>query len=85
MRVYHSIKKAKNLANKAKEMGYDRRFIQLNRNIPELKLYKGNIVEVDEFDSSCQTYTIYTGYGSVKIWKSSCREIVCNRKEQKHE
>ena len=79
MRVYHSIKKAKSLVGKAKEMGYDRRFIQLNRNIPELRLYKDNIVEVDEFDPSCQTYTIYTGYGSVKIWKSSCREITERR------
>lgn len=79
MRVYHNIKKVRNLTHKAKEMGYDRRFIQLNRNIPELKLYKGNILEVDEFDSAKQTYTVYTGYGSVKIWKSSCREITERR------
>lgn len=76
MRVYHSPRKVKRLAKDARERGYDRIFIQLNRTIPELKLYKGNIVEADEYDASKQTYTVYTGYGSVKIWKSSCREIM---------
>ena len=75
MRVYHNIKYARRLASNAKENGYNRIFIQLNRTIPELRLHKGNIIEADEYDKGNQSYTIYTGYGNVKIWKSSCKEV----------
>ena len=76
MRVYQSPRKVKQLVENARKRGYDRLFIQLNRTIPELNLPKGSIVEADEYDAARQTYTLYTGYGSVKIWKSSCREIM---------
>lgn len=75
MRIYHSVKQAKAIKARAEKRGYERLFIKLNRNIPELRLYKGNIIEADEYDASRQTYTVYTGYGSVKIWKSACVEI----------
>ncbi len=75
MRVYHNRKQVRKLIEKAKRSGYERIFIQLNRTIPELRLYKGNIIEADEYNKGNQSYTIYTGYGNVKIWKSSCKQI----------
>ena len=82
MRVYHNMKQVLALIARAERRGYERRFIKLNRSIPELRLYKNNIVEVDEYDASRQTYTVYTGYGAVRIWKSACKEIV--GKENEH-
>ncbi len=76
MRVYHSEKRARQLRSGSKKRGYPRMFIKLNRNIPELKLYKGNIVEADEYNKAAQVYTIYTGYGSIQVWKSMCKEIL---------
>lgn len=75
MRVYHSEKKARTIREAAQKAGYPRMFIKLNRNIPELKLYKGNIVEADEYNKETSTYTIYTGYGTVQVWKSVCKEV----------
>lgn len=76
MRVYHSEKRARQLRTGSEKRGYPRMFIKLNRNIPELKLYKGNIVEADEYNKAAQVYTIYTGYGSIQVWKSMCKEIL---------
>lgn len=75
MRVYHNIKHVKRLMQKAKKSGYDRIFIQIKRTIPELRLYKDNIIEADEYDRKKQTYIVYTGYGNIRIWKSSCKLI----------
>lgn len=75
MRVYHNEKRAREIREGSVKKGYPRLFIKLNRNIPELKLFKGNIVEADEYDASARTYTIYTGYGSIHVWKSMCKEI----------
>lgn len=76
MRVYHSYKQVKKLKDNAKNSGYDRIFIILNRTIPETHLFKDNIIEADEFDKETQTYIIYTGYGNLKIWKSMAREVL---------
>ena len=75
MRVYHSYKEVKRLKDKAKNNGYNRIFIRLNRTIPETHLFKGNIIEADEFDKQTQTYIIYTGYGNLKLWKSMAKEV----------
>ena len=75
MRVYHNIKHVKRLARSARKQGYKRTFVQVNRTIPELRLYKDNIIEVDEYDAEKRTYSIYTGYGNIRLWKSACREI----------
>lgn len=80
MRIYHNPKKVKKLMRLAKNSGYERLFIQLNRTIPELRLYKGNILEADEYDKKNRSYIIYTGYGNIKIWKSSCRQIYLENK-----
>lgn len=76
MRIYYSAKKARRLTENAKEKGYDRIFIQFNRSIPDLGLVKGNIVEADEYDAERASYIIYTGYGTIKIWGSTCKQIV---------
>ena len=75
MRVYHNYKEVKRLKDKAKSNGYNRIFIMLNRTIPETHLFKGNIIEADEFDKQTQTYIIYTGYGNLKLWKSMAKEV----------
>lgn len=75
MRVYHNYKEVKRLKDKAKSNGYDRLFIVLNRTIPETHLFKGNIIEADEFDKATQTYVVYTGYGNLKLWKSMVKEV----------
>lgn len=76
MRVYHSYKQVAKLKAKAKLNGYDRIFIVLNRTIPETHLFKGNIIEADEYEKDTQTYIIYTGYGNLKLWKSMVKEVM---------
>lgn len=76
MRVYHSYKTALKLRTNAKNSGYDRIFLILNRTIPEIHLFKGNIIEADEFDKGTQTYTVHTGYGNLRLWKSMVKEVI---------
>lgn len=75
MRVYHNYKKVLQLKEKARNNGYDRLFIILNRTIPETHLFKGNIIEADEFDKATQAYIIHTGYGNLRLWKSMAKEV----------
>ena len=75
MRVYHSQKEVRKLKAKAKEKGFERTFLSVNRTIPECKLFKGNIIEADAYDKATQTYIVNTGYGNIMLWKSMVKEI----------
>lgn len=75
MRVYHNKKEVMKLKAKAKAKGFNRIFLAVNRTIPECRLFKGNIIEADEYDKKTQTYIVNTGYGNIMLWKSMVNEI----------
>lgn len=75
MKVYHNYREVKRLIERAKNNGYERRFVVLHRTIPETHLFKGNIIEFDEYDKQTQTYIINTGYGNLNLWKSMAKEV----------
>jgi len=74
MRIYRNVKQVRQLKQKSGE--YPRIFIRINQNIPELRLYKGAIIEADDYNKATKTYSVFTGYGEVRVWKSMCKEVM---------